>query len=146
MPLKKISITLDDESLARLAVRTHDDGARSEMIQRIVSRYEELTRRDLPKLSVGEWRLCADALNGTWLRESWSIAGVWLEIADGIKMNMLDEKFEVDGPALIEKLGKFTFGQTVALVDTVERYWAAVSRGEGPMLPGEAAPPKRARG
>lgn len=135
---KAISIYLsaDAEAVLTARERGRDEGGRSEVIRRALLRYDEVCRRDLPRLSVAEWKLCVDALNGCWLVDS---PASWAghEISDAVSLNQSDAKWGVDWASLQPRLAALTYGQWVALVDTAERYWAAVGRGEDPKVPGE---------
>jgi len=86
-------------------------------------------RRSLPRLTVGEWCLLWDALNGVWLREpaSMAINSVKLEIADHITLNGADITWDVDKGALLDKLDALPFAGLLAIVDAVERFWATSS-------------------
>lgn len=119
-----------------------DNASRAEAIRVMIARYEAIVARDLPVLSAGEWKLVADTLNGTVMRDYPDPDGdrlrmIWAGISDGIRLDGLDKKWDVNGVALIEKIRSLTHGQLVALVDTVERFWIAVARKEQPKVPGE---------
>lgn len=121
-----------------------DNASRSHAIRVALARYESVCRRDIPTLSVAEWKLCCDALNGVWLNDYPDPSGdrlrfVWAEIADGIRLNQVDRKWEVDGAALVAKIQGFTQGQLVAFIDVVEGFWRDVGRREDPKVPGETA-------
>jgi hypothetical protein len=70
----------------------------------------------------------ADVCNGT-LFQAWSIPHLAEGVADGIEIDHADAKWSVDGPALLEKLRDFSPLKTYALVDAIERFWAASTRG-----------------
>lgn len=100
---------------ARGATRT------ARLIQ-VLERYREIMRLDLPQLTEPEWNLVRDALNGTWLNDG-TERFAWAEVADGIKINRLDQKWQVDGALLVDKLRNLSHGQLVALVEDVRRWW-----------------------
>jgi hypothetical protein len=133
---RSTSIYLTPELDAALKPRVTERTSRSEILAKIAGRYHALCERDRPALSVNEWRLVCDALNGVWMRECWALQTVWAEIADAIKLDGLDSKHGVDGPALVTKLHGLTYGQTVALVDVVEHFW---NDPQHVRLPGEEA-------
>jgi len=133
---KPTSIRLLDPEWTILEERESNFADRSEVIRRCLRRYAEVCRRDLPQLSVDEWRLVMDALNGCWMHDTpahWAA----LEIADAISLNRLDTKWGVDGADLQRRLGALGHGGWVALVDAAERFWASSSRGEEARVPGE---------
>ncbi len=125
------SFRLGEPEVAILEPRICASVDRSDAIRRILHRYAEVCRRELPALSVPEWKLCMDALNGTilWDRVE-SISWLVHEVEDALRINKLGEKHGVDGPALLAKLADTTYAQRLAIADTAERFWAAVSRGE----------------
>ncbi len=128
-----ISVRLTDPEWAVLDERQSDLADRSEVIRRCLRRYGEVCQRDLPALSVAEWRLACDALNGCWLHETpahWAAH----EIEDAVRINGLDTKWEVDWAELRSRLHHLRHGQWVALVDAVERFWAS---GPEAKVPGE---------
>ena len=135
---RSTSIYLDQETDQALYERTKENRSRSETITTIVRRYAELCRRDQPQLEVNEWKMVCDILNGIWLNDSASLSYVWAEVADACQLNHTDKKWEVDGAALVNKLRALTYGQLVALVDEVERFWFHTDD-PGYALPGEKA-------
>lgn len=125
MPPKTVSFYLSADALKVLDDRESDraSGGRSGALELILGRYAEICRRDLPDLSSGEWSLCADALNGVMFRDPFTPHLLWANVDDAIKFGSLDKKWNVDGPALVQKVRALRFGATIALLDEVERYW-----------------------
>ena len=94
----------------------------------MIRRYDAICRADVPDLEAAEWMTLLQA------------GAIW---ADG----------DVDGEArvgrlftavapnrsLLKKLGGLTTGERFAVIDTIERYWAAKARGEQPEVPGQNA-------
>jgi hypothetical protein len=112
---------------------------RADAIRRMVERYQWVTEADRPELSVAEWKLVADALNGTMFHGAGQLGILWAEIADAIKLEALDKKWEVNGAALVKRLRALTPGQLVATIDVVERFWIEVARGDqSAKVPGES--------
>jgi hypothetical protein len=133
--MAKISISIPDALHRQLTLRaTPGYGATSGAIQRAVDRYLEVCRRALPALRVDEWELIMDSLLGT-LHDT--VAALEQGVADSIRLDLLDKKWGVDGDALLSKLASLDYAGRVAIVDYAERYWAAVTRGEVPRVPGE---------
>lgn len=96
----------------------------STIINYVADRYLEMVRRSMPALSQNEWMLIFDSLNGVMLSDSaQSIAGLWGGIDDSIQLDGLDKKWDVDGPALVERLRSLSYPAQVAIADTAERYW-----------------------
>ena len=117
------SIYLTPAATDALVLRYKDEGNRSAAVSRMIERYAELAQRAMPDLTEAEWNLCRDALNGWFIDTAESIKFVPWEVADGIKLNGLDEKWKVDGPALVAKLEAMDFSALCALLDAVERWW-----------------------
>ena len=132
----------DKETEAIIEARsgTGDKGAgdRSGAIRRGLSRYAEICRRSQPKLSVAEWNLVCDSLSGVIHDSAGMVAALSIGIADSIRLDGLDAKWKVDGPALVAKLEALSYCERVAVVDLAERYWIVVGKGERPLVPGES--------
>lgn len=75
------------------------------------------------KLTVPEAMLIIDCLNGTFVEPSTARQQIPFEIADGIRLEHLDQKWSVDGPALLAKLEKLTDESAVALAEAVNKWW-----------------------
>lgn len=138
MPAPKTSVTLDPRILAEIDRRVEYDteGSRSATISRLLERYFSLLRRargDLRHMfSDGEIMLIVDVLNGVAFFDTFGIYLIVHEVADGIEMDRLDQKWQVDGPALVAKLKGLNDAQTLAIVEGVTMWWNRVSKGEQP--------------
>lgn len=97
---------------------------RNQTADRDLGRYYALLDRELATLDLlpDEALAVLDALNGAWLDEH-SIPLLWTGVEDAIALDDLDQKWRVDGPALVAKLKRLTFGQAFALADAAERWW-----------------------
>jgi hypothetical protein len=112
-----VSEVLSDERFAEspeAALRTGQD----------MERYRWLLDQALAGLqfSRGEACLICDALNGTWLlNDTWR----WwpAEVEDAIRLNGLDDKWEVDAKALLSKVNGLTPTELCAVADAAERFW-----------------------
>lgn len=105
----------------------------SETARRDLDRYYNTLVRSLPKFSVEEASLLLDALNGC-ISEPHSVQLLWANIADAVQEGY-DKKWEVDGPALVERLRKLSYAECMAVTDAVERFWYGPYRQEGPLEP-----------
>ena len=136
MPVQKFSISLMDNTMKEISKRYHVEGERSMAINRSLDRYFDLltrTRRELRQLlNDKEMGLILDALNGTAFFDTFGIYLVHHEIADAISMDRLDEKWEIDGKALVDKMTAMNDAQRLALVDAVQVWWDRVANGEQP--------------
>ena len=121
----QIGITLPPATLADLDAR----GPRSTVIARDLGRLYDLYRRHMPELSRGEAMLICDALNGTATGQT---PGALLaqmlvpEVEDAVALDHLDQKWEVNGKELAEKLKGLDPIGTLAVIDAAERFWRAV--------------------
>lgn len=109
----------------------------SALINAVADRYTHITRHSRPLLSVNEWLLVFDALNGVWLSDnaSLSLAGVAFGVADAIQLDQIDRKWSVDGPALVDQLRSLSTCELLAVVDAAEQFWSGrFDRGEYPEI------------
>lgn len=109
---------LDDRASERVGISR--DGA----AKRDLARYYDVLARSLDALSLSsaESSLICDAARGTaWDTSSYRL--LWAEIDDAIRLDQLDTKWNVDGPALVAKLRNLAPGTAMAIVDAVERFW-----------------------
>jgi hypothetical protein len=139
---KTTSFYLSDDALAVLERRERDreHGGKSGMLDAILGRYAEICKRELPDLSVPEWKAIFDVLNGCWMvdRPEGIHTYLRMEVTDGIGLNELDKKWAINGKALIKKLEALTYAQAVAVWDAAERFWGEVSDGnQKAKVPGE---------
>lgn len=105
--------------------RTGDFRPPTAVVNTVADRYLELVERHRPALTVAEWALVFDALNGTITWDSAEgLAATGSRIAHAIDRDGLAEKWGVDGPALLATLRGLSYAETVALVDVAERFWA----------------------
>lgn len=75
-------------------------------------------------LSEAEASLVVDACHGTTFGP-WSASLLSAIVDNAIRLEGLADKWQVDGPALVERLRGLSYCQSLALVDAVERYWQA---------------------
>lgn len=134
MPRERFSITLYPHVFERL--EQHRTTDRSSFINTALDRYLDIlerARKHLAEiLSDDEMAYILDVCNGTVFANGISIYMLPLEIEDSIP-DGYPEKWKVDGSALAEKLRGLSFGESVALVDAIERWWDRT--GEGEQLP-----------
>ena len=127
----KLSISLPDNVTKELEIRS--SGNISGTIAQQIERYTmslfqaRLKLRDV--LTEAEMGLILDVLNGIFIV---SPAYIIQEIADAVRYDRSDEKWECDGEALIAKMAQFTYAENLAIVDAAERFWLEVSAGKNP--------------
>jgi len=128
---KTPSIYLHDSIAAELCARGNN---RSAVINRDLGRLYVLYRRalrqaPLSSLSIDEICLVVDVLNGS-IHDANTAHMLWAGVEDGIRLDGLAEKWDVDGPALVEKLRALNDIQSMALIDVAERFWEKCSEGD----------------
>jgi hypothetical protein len=82
----------------------------------------EARRRLASQFGPGECGLMIDTLNGS-LFYPYSINMLPAGIADAIELDRLDQKWEVDGAALVAKLEALDYFQRLAIIDALECWW-----------------------
>lgn len=87
-------------------------------------RYRNLLARGLAAIDLTRDEACliCDALNGTVIFEQEYIF-IGAEIQDSIRLDHTDEKWSVDGPALVRKLAGASPVTLCAIADAAERFW-----------------------
>lgn len=102
------------------------DAPLGSVAKRDLIRYYQVVRDELRKLplSRNEVLLVLDAMNGVLVDTPGMYRGaVVLDVADHIRLNGADAKWDVDGDVLISTLEAMSPGTLMALVDLAERFW-----------------------
>jgi hypothetical protein len=118
----------DGETTSTPAARRH--GRRSLIFRELVRRYAEICRQDVPQLTEAEWTALLQA-GANWTKDT--------DVSGDLRTGSL---FRAAGSndRLLKKLLALSAGERFAVIDFVERYWAAKSRGDVlPELPGQTA-------
>ena len=93
-----------------------------------VNRYLETCRQHRPRLSAAEWNCLADLLNGVWLVDKfWQRKPgplIAMELEDGIRLNQLDQKWSIDGAALLAKIRGWDYATATSCLEAIEAFWA----------------------
>ena len=108
-----------------LAARLAGDSPAA-VVRRDLGRYYDALALGLASvaLSPGEAGLIVDALNGTRI-ELVTAQMLGEEIEDALNLDGLAAKWDVDGPKLVATILGWSLVQRLAVVDAVERFWAA---------------------
>lgn len=104
-----------------------DDAPLGSTARRDLERYYAIVRDELRQLPLtrNEVLLVLDAMNGVLVEPPMMYRGaVLLDVADHIRLNAADEKWDVDGEALIRRLEALSPGTLMAIVDMAERFWS----------------------
>ena len=122
----KLNLRCPDDLLAGIRAR----GAISDSIRTGLERYYDLLARSRATiretLTDPELSLLADVCNGT-IWEPWSVPLIAANIEDSEPATFA--KWGADRDALLSKLAALTLTDYAALVDAIERFWAAVGTG-----------------
>ena len=130
----KLSISLPDSVTKELEIRSSGNisGTIAQQIERYTMSLFQARLGLREKLSEPEMGLILDTLNGTMFIDTFSPAFIAQEIADAVRYDRSDEKWECDGEALIAKMAKFSYAENLAIVDAAERFWLEVKAGKTP--------------
>lgn len=120
--LPKVTITLPPNVIEDIDSRGDNrSGSIARDLDRLYTLYKHALR-DIP-LSVGEACLLCDVLNGT-MMDANSAVLLWAEVSDGVRLNGLDRKWDVDGKAFVARLRALDHIHALALIDAAERFWS----------------------
>ena len=126
-----LSFRCPDEIVAQLEARGEKSGVNRDSLDRYFALLDIGRAALRDRFTEGEIALILNASNGT-RYQPWSIPHMGAGIEDAVHLDHLDEKWSVNGPALISKLRALTTAERFALVNAAERFWLRVSRGEKP--------------
>ncbi|SFU94887.1 hypothetical protein [Alicyclobacillus macrosporangiidus] len=125
MPKQPLSVRLPEDLIARLEQSAEVYEGRNDAIERALYRYFRLVddaRRSLrERFSASEICAVMDACNGMMLDRPHLI---WAEVADAIRFNHLDSKWEIDGQVLVNKIRELSDVDLYGLEEAIRRFWA----------------------
>lgn len=134
MPVEKLSVSLSPDIMGQ--INTRAEGNVSGAINKSLARYFALLQRSLAELrsqlSEPECSLILDATNGSAFSDTISLNMLWADIEDAVNLDGLDQKWGVDGRALVAKIKLAGMAGQTALIDASERWWNRVSAEENP--------------
>lgn len=103
-------------------------GNMSGRINTILSRYAEMVARSAPELTEAEWCAICEANNGTVTDDiPASVTMLWANVHD---CRGLGEKWDVDAKKLVAKMRAWTYAESVACAEIVERFWSDTSQSD----------------
>ena len=125
------SISLPKPTEARIKNRAADDTTFSGQINDDLALCWAMLDRGLAtarqKLTRPEAKLLLDVQNGTFWDGTqvsiWLHGGLHHQVSDGIDLDGLDKKWELDGPAMLAKLAVLSDMETIALLDWCRWMW-----------------------
>lgn len=111
-----------------LEIQARDEGhGPGPTARRDLERYYYMIRSSTPTFSEAEARLLVDALSGI-ITEPHTAHLLWAVVDDAIRLGRLDEKWGVDGWALVQRLrNDLTPFEALAIADAVERVWSLMA-------------------
>lgn len=111
-----------------LDIQARDDGhGTGYTTRRDLERYYYMIRSCTPNFSQAEAHLLVDALSGI-ITEPHTAQLLWAVVDDAIRLGRLDEKWGVDGWALVQRLRHdLTPFESLAVSDAVERVWSQMA-------------------
>ena len=96
-------------------------GPEEMVVLRDLGRYYEMLSFSLPKFAVNEACLIIEAYSGCIIPQ-WGFLTLGDDIQEAIEYERLDEKWEVDGRELVERLMGLPAASAMAVLDAIERY------------------------
>lgn len=114
-----------------------DDAPLGSTARRDLERYYQVVRDELRQLQLTqrEVLLVLDAMNGVIVDPPQMYRStLLLDVADHIRLNAADEKWDIDGEGLIRRLESLSPGTLISLVDLAERFWARSDEGTDTLL------------
>jgi len=130
----RVQFRIDNRLAEFLAQRrSHEKEPMGQTVRRLLNFYRALLERGRREIaqagfSPREARLIVDACNG-WLPTPEFAHLIWAEVDEAIKHDGLDEKWGVDGAALVEKMRSLSPAGLFALTDLVMCYFGGEHAG-----------------
>ena len=120
------SAALDTALDARTDRTRSDAQSRSSLISAFAERYHEICRRSMPALTLREWLLILDAMNGVWTQDQCVLAasGLAHQVSDACTQDLMHERHGLSEPearALVDTLAHLPFAGQIAVIDACER-------------------------
>ncbi len=128
-PTTRIQFRVDDRLQKAIADRVTSPSESPGLVaRRILHYYLALLahgQNEIARLGLSEREalLIMDACNGTLFGPE-SAHLIWAEVQEAISLNNLDQKWNVDGDRLVNKLRSLSPAGLFALTDFVQRFWS----------------------
>jgi len=140
---RQTTFYVDAAALAIVAARDGEtastgrrNGKRSLVFRELLRRYDIVCRRDVPELGAADWATLLP-VGESWVGKT--------DINSDLRMASLFTAAAAN-ERLLKRLGELAAGERVALIDLIERYWVAKTRGATlPEVPGQSERRKAAR-
>ena len=121
---KKATVYLSDNALEAIGKSENLSGR----LNSICSRYGAIIAKDCPALTVNQWMMICDILNGTVLdadnRDADPARFLWADISESGKLDGMAEKWEIDTEALSQQVRELPYSSQCAIIEVAARFWA----------------------
>lgn len=119
---RKLGIYMSEPLEALISGRQEMDSL-SGRLSTVAERYAWIIEEHKPELTEAEWNACRDSLNGTFLKDMFTLKLVWANVDDADD-DGLGEKWGIDAKALARRIREMKPAELVSLVESVEAWWA----------------------
>lgn len=117
------SIYLTDRTETVIGPIRKDKGdSLSGRVNSIVARYGRITETDAPELTVSEWSMLCDMLNGTVIDDNTGDY-LWADIAESGKLDGMADKWEIDTAEFSERVRAMSPTARYYILDVVSKFW-----------------------
>ena len=124
-------VPTDSESALHRLLLIHGDDQVSAVLEDAAQRYLTVIEHSLPDFSVAEWCMVVDSLLGIWVSDEFQVTLLGETILEGMGMDELDQKWDVDGGRMREILTELSYAGQQAVAEMVELF-----RKENQNIPG----------
>lgn len=121
---KTVYLTDDSEKIIG-PIRKEMGDSRSGRLNSIVSRYGRITDSEAPALTVSEWSLLCDMLNGTVIDENTGDY-LWADIAEAGRLDGLADKWKIDTAEFSERVRDMSPAARYYILDVVSKFWKGI--------------------
>lgn len=98
----------------------------SAAIARACDRYLFLVKACRPALAYEEWMAVIDCLNGYASQENVNqyVYALTFNLSDSFNLDAINEKWKIDGQALLDKVQNMTSCEKLSIVDVADQFWS----------------------
>lgn len=104
-----------------------ENGNFSGRVNSILIRYENIMEQDCPELSVKEWMMICNMLNGTLLdtdyREADPARFLWADISESGRLDEMRPEWKIDTEDLSQRVRAMNHCQLYAILEVAYKFW-----------------------
>ena len=115
-------VPTDSQSALHRLLLIHGDDQVSAVLEDAAQRYLTVIEHSLPDFSVAEWCMVVDSLLGIWVSDEFQVTLLGETILEGMGMDELDQKWDVDGGRMREILTELSYAGQQAVAEMVELF------------------------